>query len=322
MKFDLTTQAGAAVVAIGGNAITREYEEGEIHEQFANTRRALNGVLEMVRHGWKVMVLHGNGPQVGNALIRVEMSRQAVPYVPLGVLVADVQGGMGYMIQQSLQNRLLREGIDRRVVTLVTQVIVDRNDPSILHPTKPIGPFYSKEDADVLIRKQGWNMIEDSGRGWRRVVPSPKPVSICESKEIKHLLDAGVIVIAGGGGGIPVYVEDDGTLEGIDAVIDKDRTALLSAREIGADTLVILTQVERVYVNFGKPTQKPLERVSIEEIRRYQKEGQFPPGSMGPKIEACLKFIEAGGRQALITSAEKMSEAVAGTSGTLICKVV
>ncbi|MBC7185447.1 MAG: carbamate kinase [Calditrichaeota bacterium] len=307
-----------AVVALGGNAITREFEEGNITQQFANTRRSLVGVADLIEKGYRVVVTHGNGPQVGNALIRVEEARHLVPPVPLGVIVADLEGGMGYMIEQSLQNKLIKRGITRQVVTIVTQVIVDRDDPSILNPTKFVGPFYHEHEVEELMRKRNWVIKRDPGRGFRRVVPSPLPKAIVEKECIKHLVEQGYVVIAAGGGGIPVYVEEDGTLEGVDAVIDKDRAAAVLGRDIGAQELYILTGVDKVALNFGTPQQRDLDRLTLQEAKQYLAEGHFPPGSMGPKIEAAIDFLQWGGKLVVITSIQGMPDALDGLTGTRI----
>ena len=307
-----------AVVALGGNAITRELEEGNIYQQFANTRRSLTGVVEMIRAGYHVVITHGNGPQIGNYLIRVEAARDQVPPIPLGVAVADTEGGMGYMIEQSLQNMLHREGMPRKVATLLTQVIVDRNDPAILDPSKFIGPFYTREEALRLAEERGWEVREDKGRGWRRVVPSPRPVAIVEKEFIRKLTLDGVIMIACGGGGIPVYVADDGTYEGVDGVIDKDLASAVLARDVEADELYILTGVEKVALQYKTPNQIDLDRLTVTEARNYLKQGEFPAGSMRPKIEAAINFLEWGGREVVITSIEKLTEARNGLTGTHI----
>jgi carbamate kinase len=306
------------VVAIGGNAITREFEEGNITQQFANTRRSLVGVVDLIELGYRVLLTHGNGPQVGNALIRVEETRHLVPPLPLGVIVADLQGGMGYMIQQSLQNKLHKRGVKRDVVTIITQVIVDKDDPSILNPTKFVGPFYPAERVEELRRTRGWTIKEDPGRGWRRVVPSPLPREIVEKATIRELFERGTIVIAAGGGGIPVYVEEDGTFEGVDGVVDKDRTAAILGRDVGAEELYILTAVDKVALNYRQDNEVLLDSMTVAEARRYLEEGHFPKGSMGPKIEAAIQFLESGGRQAIITSIDRLTDAIKGTTGTRI----
>lgn len=307
-----------AVVALGGNAITREHEEGNITQQFANTRRSLKGVLELIKQNYKIAITHGNGPQVGNALIRVEETRHLVPPLPLGIIVADLQGGMGYMIQQSLQNGLKKAGLQREVVTIITQVIVDKDDPSIKNPTKFVGPFIKKEDVEMVVKRRGWIVKEDPGRGYRRVVPSPMPLEIVEKETITRLVREGVVVICNGGGGIPVYVEEDGTYEGVDGVIDKDLSAAVLGRDIGAQELFILTAVEKVYLNFRKPNEKALDSLTINEATHYLEEGHFPAGSMGPKIQAAINFIKFGGKRVVISSIEKMVDAVYGKTGTII----
>ena len=311
-------QTPTAVVALGGNAITRESEDGNITQQFANTRRSLVGVVDLIRDGYHVVLTHGNGPQIGNYMIRVESARDQVPTIPLGVAVADTEGGMGYMIEQSLQNMLHRSGMPRKVATLLTQVIVDRNDPSILKPDKFIGPFYSASEAKRLAEERGWPVQEDAGRGWRRVVPSPKPIEIVEKEFIRKLMLDGVIMIACGGGGIPVYIEDDGTYEGVDGVIDKDLASAVLARDVAAEELYILTSVEKVALRYKQPGQLDLDRLTVRDARSYLEQGEFPAGSMAPKIQAAVIFLEGGGRQVIITSIEKLSDARKGRTGTRI----
>ena len=306
------------VVAIGGNAITREFEDGNIYQQFANTRRCLKSLVRLIEAGHRVVIVHGNGPQVGNALIRVEASRHLVTPLPLGIIVADLQGGMGYMIQQSLLNMLHRHGLRKEVVTVITQVVVRPDDPSISNPTKFIGPVYTAEQVEQLRGRKGWILKEDVGRGWRRVVPSPEPVEIVEKYVIRELVENDRIVIAAGGGGIPVYLDREERLEGINAVIDKDLAAAVLARDIGADELTILTAVEKVAINYKKPDQKWLDHVSLEEIKTHYAAGHFPAGSMGPKIRAVINFLEAGGRRALVTSIDTFEEAWEEKTGTVI----
>ncbi|OGC10206.1 carbamate kinase [candidate division KSB1 bacterium RBG_16_48_16] len=311
-------KAKTAVVALGGNAITREFEEGNIYQQFANTRRALFGVANLIEQGYNLAITHGNGPQVGNALIRVEKSRDQVPPIPLGVIVADLCGGMGYMIEQSLQNKILQRGLKRLVVTILSQVIVDRNDPSIQNPTKFVGPFYGKDEIAGLEASRGYIIKEDAGRGYRRVVPSPEPKAIVQVEILKELIARGIIVITAGGGGIPVYIEDDGRLEGVDAVIDKDKASAILARDIEADELYILTAVDKVAIDYKTDAQVDLDGMTLSQAKKYKKEGQFPSGSMGPKIDAAITFLESGGEKVVITSVEKMPEAILGRNGTHI----
>ena len=307
-----------AVVALGGNAITKPGLEDTIANQFANTRASLDGIVGLLHDGYNLVITHGNGPQVGNALLRIEVTRGKAPILPLGVCVADTEGGMGYMIEQSLQNRLRAEGIRRPVVTIITQMLVDPNDPAIANPTKYIGQFYTEEEARLYTETRGWQMKADSNRGWRRVVPSPQPIKAVEGDTIKNLVEAGTIVIAGGGGGIPVYIDEKGNLEGLDAVIDKDLASAVLAKEIGAGVLSILTSVDQVALNFGKPDQKLLGEVKLSEMKRLFDEGHFPPGSMGPKVQAAMKFIEEGGEVVTITSFENASRSVTGQAGTRI----
>ena len=308
------------VVALGGNAITREYEEGLIPEQFENTRKSLDGVIRLIKDGYRVILTHGKGPQVGNALIRVEESRDLVPPLPLGIIVADLEGGMGYMIEQSLQNKLHDAGIKKEVTTVLTQVIVDPDDPSIKNPSKYVGPFFKKEQVANLEKKRGWIMKEDKGRGYRRVVPSPVPQSIVEKKIISTLLENDIVVIAAGGGGIPVHCDKRGWLEGVDAVIDKDHASALLGNEVGAGKLIILTGVDKVAINFGTGNQQELDTLTIEEAQKHYDDGQFPKGSMGPKILAAINFIKKGGREVLISSIENVIEALDGKNGTRIIK--
>ena len=307
-----------AVVALGGNAITRPDIEDTIANQFANTRQSLDGVIGLLRKGFNMLVTHGNGPQVGNALLRIELARGKAPVLPLGVLVADTEGGMGYMIEQSLQNRLQMDGIDRPVVTIISQMLVREDDPAVNNPTKYIGQFYSREQADTYLQERGWQMKPDGDRGWRRVVPSPMPHKAIAAETIKKLVSEGVVVIAGGGGGIPVFIDKDGNYEGMDAVIDKDLASAVIAREIGAGILCILTSTDKVFINYGRPDEKALGTVTLSEIKKYCKEGHFPPGSMGPKIKAAIKFLEAGGELVTITSFENASHAIEGDAGTRI----
>ncbi|TDI83459.1 MAG: carbamate kinase [Caldithrix sp.] len=318
MKVDSSNSGTIAVVALGGNAISREFEEGNIAQQFENTRRSLLGVLHLIKKGYRLAITHGNGPQVGNNLIRVEESRHLVPPLPLGVIVADLQGGMGYMIQQTLQNKLHLAKIKREVATILTQVIVDKNDPSVLEPTKFVGPYIKEAELGEVTRKRGWVIKEDSGRGYRRVVPSPVPIEIVEKETIKHLVENGTILVCGGGGGIPVYVENDGTYEGVDAVIDKDLAAAILARNIRAEELYILTAVEKVALNFRKANEIQLDKITVREARKYLEDGQFPKGSMGPKIQAAINFIEEGGKEVIISSIGKMTDAAEGKTGTKI----
>jgi carbamate kinase len=312
------SKAKTAVVALGGNAISKEGEEDTIPRQFENTNKSLTSIVELIKENYNLAITHGNGPQVGNAILRVELARSKAPLLPLYICVADTEGGMGFMVEQCLKNRLQKEKIAREVVTVITQVIVDKNDPAIKNPSKFIGRFYSKEEAEGLVKENGWVVKKDSNRGYRRVVPSPIPKEIVEKKTIKTLVENGVVVIAAGGGGIPVYHNENGTLQGIEGVIDKDRASAVLARDIQAELLLILTGVEKVALNFGTLLQKELDRITLSEARQFLAEGHFPPGSMGPKIEAAISFLESGGKEVIITSIDKAYEAVKGKAGTKI----
>ncbi|MDO8142941.1 MAG: carbamate kinase [Candidatus Brocadiales bacterium] len=308
------------VIALGGNALIMEGQRGTIAEQFENTRKSLDGIVYCLRQGYGVVITHGNGPQVGNMLLVVEACRDLVPELPLEVCVADTEGAIGYMIQQSLTNRLRKEGFDRCVVTVLTQVIVDRHDNAFSNATKPIGPFFPKEEAEHFRLEKGWHIVEDSHRGYRRVVASPNPLKIVEERAIKGLQEAGDIVIAAGGGGIPVIMKEDGDLEGVDVVIDKDLASSVLARDIKADCLMMLTGVEHVFLNFKQPNEQPLKALTVKEAQRYLQEGHFPPGSMGPKIQAAINFLNWGGEVAIITSIDKVEEALERITGTKITR--
>jgi len=304
------------VVALGGNAIIKKGEQGTFAQQFRNTYESMGYIAHLIRAGHQVVLTHGNGPQVGFIMIQAEAAAGKVPTAPLHVDVAQSQGSMGYMVAQSLINQLQAHSIDISVAAVVTQVLVNRDDPAMQHPTKPVGAFYTRERAADLERL-GHAIVEDSGRGWRRVVPSPRPIRIVEADIIKELVEAGTIVVACGGGGIPV-ANENGTLKGVDAVIDKDLASSLLAVELKADVLMFLTTVDRVALNYNTPQQIGLDRLSLAEAQKYLSEGQFPPGSMGPKIEAAVEFVENGGEQAVVCRPESVVEALAGRAGTVI----
>lgn len=308
------------VIALGGNALIGAGQQGTIAEQFENVRRSLDGIIYCLKQGFEVVITHGNGPQVGNLLLMVEASRNQVPEITLGVCVADTEGAIGYMIQQSLTNRLRKEGIDRCVVTVLTQVIVDKHDKAFSNPTKPIGPFFTREEAERFRREKGWHIVEDSHRGYRRVIASPNPLKIVEERAVKTLLEAGSIVIAAGGGGIPVVMKEGGDLEGVDVVIDKDLASAVLARDIKAHCLIMLTGVEHVFLNFKQPSEQALSRLTVKEAQKYLHEGHFPPGSMGPKVQAAMNFLNWGGELAIITSVDKVKGALNGKTGTNIIK--
>ena len=306
------------LIALGGNAILKKGQRGEFDEQMRNVRGVCKQIVEIIKMGHEVVITHGNGPQVGNILLQNEIARDQIPQMPLDVCVAESQGMLGYMISQALQNELWRAGIKKPVVSVITRVLVDKNDPEFENPSKPIGRFYSKEEAEELMKLRGWKMKEDSGRGWRRVVPSPRPIAILEGVTVKHLVDMGAIVIAAGGGGIPVVRDVNGELEGVEAVVDKDLASAKLAEVIKADIMLILTDVEKVALNFGKPNQRFLDLMTVEDAIRYYEEGHFPPGSMGPKILAAIEFLRNGGKKVIISSIEKGVEALEGKTGTHI----
>jgi carbamate kinase len=309
---------GTAVVAIGGNSLIRDPGHQTVRDQYLAAAETCHHIAAMVRGGWNLAVVHGNGPQVGFILRRSELSAHELHEVPLDVCVADTQGAIGYALQQNLQDDLRRLGLDRRVVTIVTQVEVDPADPAFAHPSKPIGSSLTEESAR-LREAEGWAVAEDAGRGWRRVVASPLPRRIVEEDVIRHLVEAGHIVVAAGGGGIPVVADEVGHLRGVAAVIDKDHAAALLARRIGAELFVITTSVDRVALDFGKPTQRWVDALSLEEAKRYLAEGShFAEGSMAPKVRAAVWFVEHVGRRALITSPDALEAALEGRAGTLI----
>jgi carbamate kinase len=305
------------LLAVGGNSLIRAGEKGTIAEQRANAQRTAVQIIGLIHAGYRIVLTHGNGPQVGAELLRSERGASQVPGLPLDVCGASTQGEIGYLLQQSLQTELQRANLHVPVATVLTQCLVSPDDPSMKHPSKPIGPFYSRADAEERKRLFGWEMVEDAARGYRRVVPSPEPIDIVELEVIRDLVEQGVLVIACGGGGIPV-VWSNGKLEGVEAVIDKDRASALLASHLGADLFVISTDTDFVYLDYKKPTQRPLRNVSAAGLEEYAKAGHFPPGNMGPKIESVLSFLRDGGKEATITSCENLCQAVAGTAGTHI----
>ncbi len=307
-----------ALVAFGGNAILPENQRGLQEEQIRNSQKAARLMINIVRKGYELIVVHGNGPQVGNLLIQMEESVTKVPPFTLDVCDAMTEGSMGFMLEKALVNELRRASIDKEVATLITQVVVDRHDPAFDNPTKPVGPFYTRYRAQTLRRSKKWTMIEDAGRGWRKVVPSPRPIDILPKRIIRDLVNSGRIVIAAGGGGIPVIINGNGLFQGVEAVIDKDFVASLLAKEIKADLFIILTSIDQVYLNFGRPDQRPINVMTVNEAKKYLEEGQFPPGSMGPKIQAAIEYIEGGGEEVLITSAYYLKAALINRAGTRI----
>lgn len=308
-----------ALVAVGGNSLIRAGEKGTIADQLANTRRTAAAIVGLVGRGFGVVVTHGNGPQVGAALIRSERASDQVYAQPLDVCDAATQGEIGYLLQQSLGNELAAAGLAVPVATVLTQVVVSPDDPAMVQPTKPVGPFYTRAHAEERRRALGWSIVEDASRGYRRVVPSPEPIAIVEIPVIRTLIGQGVLVVAVGGGGIPV-TRQGGALAGVEAVIDKDRASALLAAELGVDLFVISTDADRVYLDYRKPSQRALGRVTAAEMATHLEAGQFPPGNMGPKVQSALRFLERGGAEVIITSYEYLVEAVAGHAGTHIVR--
>jgi carbamate kinase len=312
------SQKKVAVVAVGGNSLIKDATHKTIPDQYAAAEESMRHIVDMIVQGWEVVVTHGNGPQVGFILRRSELSRHELHEVPLDFCGADSQGAIGYMFQQALYNEFLLRGMDKQAASVVTQTLVDRSDPAFSKPSKPIGSFMDEAMAKDRASKEKWTVVEDAGRGWRRVVASPMPKRIVEADAIRALVQAGFVVIGVGGGGIPVVEDEKGNLVGVEAVIDKDFGSSLLASMIGADLFLISTAVEKVALHYNKPNQRWLDRINLDEARRYQAEGHFAKGSMGPKIEAIIAFLERGGKQALITNPANIGKAMAGTTGTWI----
>jgi len=314
----MTERKGTAVIAIGGNSLIPDKQHQQIEYQWQAVRETSKHIAELVQDGWDTIITHGNGPQVGFILRRAELAMPEVHPVTLDLIGADTQGSIGYMIQQSMDNEFLRRGMSRRAITIVTQVLVDKNDPAFQNPTKPIGSFMTREEAKVF-EEMGWKVVEDAGRGYRRVIASPKPLEIIEVEAIQSSVERGWVVVSVGGGGIPVIRDDEGFLAPAPpAVIDKDRASALLAKTIQADLLVISTAVPKVAINFNKPNQQWLDKMTVSEAKQYMAEGHFAPGSMKPKIEACIDFLEHGGKRAIITDPPNLAKALRGESGTHI----
>ena len=309
---------GVAVVAVGGNSLIKDASHKSVPDQYTAASESMNHIAEMIAQGWDVVVTHGNGPQVGFIQRRSELSRHELHEIPLDYCGADTQGAIGYMFVMALHNEFLNRGMDKKAVAVVTQTIVDRDDPAFKNPTKPIGSFMDEKMAQERAEKENWSVVEDAGRGWRRVVASPIPQRIVEASAIRNLIDAGFTVVGVGGGGIPVIEEANGSLVGVEAVIDKDFGSSLLSTMINADLFVISTAVEKVAINFNKPGQKWLDRMTVAEAEAYMAEGHFAKGSMLPKIQAILRFIKNGGKQALITNPENIGRALKGETGTWI----
>ena len=306
------------VIAIGGNSLIKDAQHQSVADQFVAVVETVRHITNLLELGYHVVVTHGNGPQVGFILLRSEHSRGVLHEVPLDSIVADTQGALGYQIQQAFQNEFCRRGLNKSVAAVVTQTVVDRHDPAFASPSKPIGEFYTREQAEERMRVEKWNMLEDAGRGWRRVVASPKPIRIVEAEVVRHLVKDGYVVVAAGGGGIPVVADEQGVLSGVAAVIDKDFASAVLAAQIGADLLVISTAVEKVFLSFGQPGQRALDSMTVAEAKSYIAEGHFAHGSMLPKIESCIHFLEQGGSEAVITCPDSLSAALDGHTGTRV----
>ena len=309
-----------AIIALGGNALSQKKQAGTIAEQFNNTRHSFEQIMEFLRRDYNICLTHGNGPQVGDELLRMDLTRETVPPLPLGVCVAGTQGTMGYMIQQTFQNALRAENIDKEVVTLVTQVIINPKDPSLKNPSKFVGKRYSKEEATALSKELGWDIKEQEPGEWRRVVPSPDPEFVMHGLSIRTLVESGTIVIAAGGGGIPVYNTDDQKLKGIDAVVDKDLSAAKLGRVIRAQEYYIITDIDQVYKDYNTPEQSPINQMTDTEAKQLQEEGHFQQGSMWPKIRSAIHFLKHHGEKAIITNIENIQDAIDGNAGTTIIK--
>jgi carbamate kinase len=307
-----------AVIAFGGNALLRPQDHGTQEEQFTLAWKATRWLVEIIHRGFELVIVHGNGPQVGNIMIQVEEAITKIPPQSLEVCVAQTEGSMGFMLQNQLRNRLNEEQLGKEVVTVLTEVEVARDDPAFESPTKPVGPYFTAYRANLLMQEQGWQMVEDAGRGWRKVVPSPRPTQILDVAAVARLLQGGAVVVAAGGGGIPVYQDVGGYFRGVEAVIDKDYTASLLAQELDADLFIVLTQVPQVAENYGRPNQHWLDSLTVTRAKEMLDHNQFPPGSMGPKIRAAIAFVEKTGKEVLITDAEHLKDALARKSGTFI----
>jgi len=310
--------AKRAVIAIGGNSLIKDKDHKTVTDQYAATAETCRHIADMIEEGWDVAITSGNGPQVGFILRRSELAEHELHPVPLDYCGADTQGAIGYMIQRALYNEFYTRGLDKNAASLVTQVRVSKDDPAFENPNKPIGSFMDEKEAKKKADEEGWNVKEDAGRGWRRVVPSPIPKEIIELPAIKALINQGIIVYSVGGGGIPVIANENGELEGIAAVIDKDRASSLLATGLDADVLIISTAVEKVYLNYGKPEQQPVDKMDHIQAQQYVEEGHFAPGSMLPKIESCIEFIKNGGEMAIITDPPNLTRALKGETGTRI----
>ncbi|MDX1600374.1 MAG: carbamate kinase [Anaerolineales bacterium] len=312
------TNKKTAVIAVGGNSLIKDKQHQAIPDQYEAARESMGHIADMIEAGWDVVISHGNGPQVGFILRRSELAAHELHTVPLDYCGADTQGAIGYMFQRALHNEFNQRGIDKTAATVITQTLVDRDDPAFENPSKPIGTFMDEPTAQKHAKEDGWQVVEDAGRGWRRVVPSPLPIGIVEAPAINQLIDAGMVVISTGGGGIPVVRTPSGELEGVEAVIDKDFASALLASSLEADLFLISTAVEKVALNFNQPEQQWLDELTLEQAKAYHDEGHFAAGSMGPKVKAVMNYLESGGKEAIITNPENIAKALRGESGTRI----
>lgn len=307
-----------AVIAFGGNALLRPTDHGTQEEQFTLAWKATRWLYEIIHRGYELAIVHGNGPQVGNIMIQVEEAITKIPPQSLDVAVAQTQGSMGYMLANQLRNRLHEEQLDKEIAAVLTEVEVDRDDPAFENPTKPVGPYFTAYRANLLMQEHGWQMVEDAGRGWRKVVASPMPRRILGCDLLKRLVENGAVLVAGGGGGVPVYQDVGGYFRGVEAVIDKDYVAAMLAVELEADLFIMLTQVPMVAENFGRPNQRWLRRMPLAKAQEMMASNQFPPGSMGPKVQASMNFVEATGKDVLITDEDSLKRALEGRAGTFL----
>lgn len=318
IEADGSTATPVAVIAFGGNALLRPTDHGTQEEQYTLTWKATRWLYEIIHRGYELAIVHGNGPQVGNIMIQVEEAITKIPPQSLDVAVAQTQGSMGFMLANQLRNRFNEEQLEKDIAAVMTEVVVDQDDPAFENPTKPVGPFFTAYRANLLMQEQGWEMVEEQGRGWRKVVPSPRPTRILGSRMLHRMIRDGSVVIAGGGGGVPVYRDVGGYFRGVEAVIDKDYVASILARDLDADLFIVLTNVPMVAENFGRPQQQWLRTLPVGRAREMLEANQFPPGSMGPKIRAAIQFVEATGKEVLITDAEHLKKALAREAGTFI----
>jgi carbamate kinase len=309
-----------AVIAFGGNALLRPQDHGTQEEQFTLSWKATRWLVEIIHRGYELAIVHGNGPQVGNIMIQVEEAITKIPPQSLDVAVAQTQGSMCYMLANQLRNRFNEEQLDKEIAAVLTEVVVDREDPAFENPSKPVGPYFTAYRANLLMQEHGWQMVEDAGRGWRKVVPSPMPQRILGCDLLARLVERGAVLVAGGGGGVPVYQDVGGYFRGVEAVIDKDYVASMLARELDADLFIMLTQVPMVAENFGRPNQRWLRRLPVERAKEMMATNHFPPGSMGPKMQASIDFVEATGKEVLITDEESLKRALEGKGGTFLVR--